>query len=70
MDELKRCPCCKGEARMYFVSANGLHISDFECVRFGQLLDHRQIRCEKCGLQTKVYKTAKGAFNAWNRRPE
>lgn len=68
MLDLKPCPCCGGEARHYFANANGLHLSNVCGVSWGCKFDHHVIRCYKCGLQTKVYATAKGCYKAWNRR--
>ena len=68
MPDLKPCPCCGGEARHYFSNANGMHLSNVGGVSWGCKMDYHVIRCYKCGLQTKVYATAKGCYRAWNRR--
>lgn len=69
MSEIKNCPCCNGTAKHWFCTADGKHTTEIEDKYiYGGLADHHIIRCSKCGLQTKVYGTNRGAFNAWNRR--
>lgn len=70
MAELKPCPFCGGEAKHYFASADGHFLTNCKGNIWGRMADHHTIRCYRCGVQTKVYATNKGAFNAWNRRAD
>lgn len=69
MEGLKNCAHCDGEAEHYYCTPDGKHISPIKNYKlWGQKTSHNIIRCKKCGIQTKVYATEKGCFNAWNRR--
>ena len=67
--ELKPCPFCGGQAIMRKTDSLGRYDSDLWTESTGGVkIDHYIIRCVKCGIHTKPYKTKKGVFNAWNRR--
>lgn len=68
MADILHCPCCNAGAKHWFCTPDGLHTSEEPRMLYGKFTSHHIIRCTKCGLQTKVYGTAKGAFNSWNRR--
>ena len=68
MGDILRCPCCGAGAKHLFCTPDGKHTADVPGHRYGQFTSHHLIRCTKCGLQTKIYATEKGAFNSWNRR--
>lgn len=57
---VKPCPGCGGQAEW-----------DVAFINRGRWQDHTQeffVRCKKCGLWTKRYKTEKEAQEAWNKR--
>lgn len=66
--KLKPCPMCGGEAKKWFCDATGRYSSNVKMNACGREMTHKYIRCERCGIRTKVYATDKGVFNAWNRR--
>lgn len=67
---LKACPCCLGKAKKMFCDASGKYYFETNEKPYqGRILNYYMIQCQKCGLKTKQYKTDRGAFNAWNRRP-
>lgn len=55
MEELKRCPFCGGEARLYKA--------------FDYVSKYR-VECTKCFVYTLNCDTEKEAIKAWNRRVE
>ena len=68
-NELKPCPFCKGKAVVFACDGSGSFFAQIGCALFcGRKLDHLLIKCNKCGIRTKAYKTEKGLFKAWNRR--
>lgn len=67
-NELKPCPFCKGKAVVFTCDGSGSFFGQRNCVFYGRKLDHLLIKCSKCGIRTKAYKTEKGLFKAWNRR--
>lgn len=67
-NELKPCPFCGGEAIVFACDGSGSFFAQRTCVFYGRKLDHLLIKCNKCGIRTKAYKTEKGLFKAWNRR--
>lgn len=71
MADIKPCPCCGAGAKHWFCTSDGKHSTDTpNKIVWGISASHHLIRCTKCGLQTKIYATAKGAFNSWNRRKQ
>ena len=69
MSELKRCPFCGGEAKLFVCDGSGSFWSTVGTASIGgRVMSHKLIRCVKCGIRTKAYLTDKGVFNAWNRR--
>ena len=68
MPDLKPCPICGASKYDIAVYCEGMHLSNVGGVSWGCKMDYHVIRCYKCGLQTKVYATAKGCYRAWNRR--
>ena len=71
MAELKPCPFCGCKAIVFSCDGSGSFYSHLgQGQLFGRKLDHKLIRCQKCGVRTKAYKTGRGLFNAWNRRAE
>lgn len=69
MENLKPCPFCGGDAIMWFCDPTGQYARITPSgLCYGREMTHKFVRCEKCGVRTKVYATNKGAFNAWNRR--
>ena len=68
--DLKSCPCCSGKPILWYCTPDGKHIASGVVQRWGLMTDHHLIRCQKCGLQTKVFATKKGCVNSWNRRTD
>lgn len=69
MDELKPCPFCRGEAKVYVCDGSGSLWSTIGTASIGgRPLTHKLIMCTKCGVRTKAFLTDRGVFNAWNRR--
>ena len=71
MSNLKSCPFCGAEPKLYYCNTNGQYITQDASVSklYGRDITHKMIICSKCGIRTKTYATNKEAFNAWNRRP-
>ncbi len=56
---------------MFVCDGAGSFYSNIGTVQMmGRKLDHKLIRCQKCGIRTKAYLTERGVFNAWNRRAD
>lgn len=58
--KLKLCPCCRGKARLL----NGMDYTEWCFTGVPRVY----VECVECGLRTDLYKTAKFAADAWNRR--
>lgn len=70
MNELKPCPFCGSEAKLFYCDTDGKYRSNVSgSILHGIKLDYKVIVCEKCGVRTKTYSTNR-VFNAWNRRLE
>jgi hypothetical protein len=54
MEEIKLCPCCKGNAVLFF---------DLSC-------DKVNVVCVQCGLRTRAVKNEEKAIKLWNKRPK
>lgn len=54
--EQKNCPCCNGKAEAQEVRARNDYL-------YGYI-----VKCNMCGMQTKIYKTPVKAWDAWNTR--
>ncbi len=57
MSELKPCPFCGGEAKLYVRSIHGLLFGDYYWVK-----------CEDCNAETASDFEKSVAIEAWNRR--
>mgnify|MGYP002764086978 FL=1 len=68
MAELKPCPFCGGEPKLYFCDGSGRYYDIGAAAFYGREMTHKLIRCSKCGVRTKAYLTDRGVFNGWNRR--
>ena len=69
-NELKPCPFCGEVPKVFSCDGSGSFFVPIGTTAnfYGRKIDHLLIRCNKCGIRTKAYKTNKGLFNAWNRR--
>lgn len=67
MNDLKPCPFCGGEPKIFVCDGSGSFWNSIETPVLAGL-DHFLIRCTKCGIRTKAYLTNRGVYNAWNRR--
>ena len=55
-NELKPCPFCEGEPKVFACDGAGSFYSDVGTAQImGRKLDHKLIRCQKCGIRTKAY---------------
>lgn len=55
MEELKKCPFCGGEAKIY---------------KLFDYISKYRVECTYCDMYTSAYATKEEAIEAWNRRVE
>ena len=59
MMDLKPCPFCGGEAKLYKNKHSTLD---------GRTIDTYKVLCSSCEIETFVFNTPKSAAKRWNRR--